>query len=171
MKSILLIFLLALSPILLTNSLHEFHVSKCSVDYDAEDKALQITVHIFIDDLEEALRQQGVDELFIATEKEADNVDQYIDKYLQQRFEVLIEDQSVDFEFLGKETSEDLQAIWCYMEITNIETIESLTITNQILMEVHDDQKNIMNITGPEKKKAYFLFLKGNSTETIHFNK
>jgi len=169
MKSILLSLLLIILPSINIDDLHEFHVSKCSVDYDAEDKALQITVHIFIDDLEEALRQQGADELFIATEKEADNVDQYIDKYLQQRFEVFVEDQSVDFEFLGKETSEDLQAIWCYMEITNVETVNSLTITNQILMEVHDDQKNIMNITGPEKKKAYFLFLKGNSTETIHF--
>lgn len=169
MKSILLSLLLFLMPSIYENSLHEFHVSKCSVDYDAEDKALQITVHLFIDDLEEALRQQGVDELFIATEKEANGVDEYIDKYLHQRFEVLVEDQPVDFEYLGKETSEDLQAIWCYMEITDVETIESLTITNQILMEVHDDQKNIMNITGPEKKKAYFLFLKGNSTKTIDF--
>jgi len=170
MKSIFLFLVLILLPSIDVDNLHEFHVSKCSIDYDAEDKALQITVHIFIDDLEEALRQQGADELFIATEKETEDVNQYIDKYLQQRFEVLVENQLVDFEFLGKETSEDLQAIWCYMEITDLESINSLTISNQILMEIYDDQKNIINITGPEKKKAYFLFLKGNSTETIHFN-
>jgi len=37
------------------------------------------------------------------------------------------------------------------------------------LMEVFDDQKNIVHFEGPNKKIAYFLFQKGQSTDRVEF--
>ena len=148
---------------------HEFHASKCMVEYSAPDRAVQISMHLFIDDLEEALRQQGADKLYICTDKEDPKAEQYLFKYLQQHFQVLVNEKAYEYEFIGKEVSEDLQAVWCYLEITGIAKVESLTITNDILMEVFEDQKNIMNISGPNKKRGFFLFQKGQSTDTVKF--
>lgn len=148
---------------------HEFHISKCQIDYNEEEKALQITVHLFIDDLEEALRQQGADKLFICTEKEDEKAEAYIYKYFQQRFKIRLEDEEINYTFLGKEMSEDMIAVWCYLEVENIESIDKMHIKNGMLMEAFEDQKNIISIVGPNKSKGYFLFDKGKNEETVSF--
>lgn len=148
---------------------HEFHVSKCMIEYSAPDQALQISMHIFIDDLEEALRRGGADKLFICTEKEAPTAEQYMLEYLHEHFKLAVNGQSYEYVFIGKEVSEDLQAVWCYLEITGLSSIESLTVTNDILLEAFEDQKNILNINGPNKKRGFLLFQKGKSTDTVKF--
>ena len=47
--------------------------------------------------------------------------------------------------------------------------LEELTVTNEILMDAFDDQKNIISIKGPNDKRAFFLFKKGNSTDSVQF--
>jgi hypothetical protein len=148
---------------------HKFHVSKCQIEFNFPEKALQISMHIFIDDLEEALRNQGFGKLFIGTEKESDQADEYLLQYLNDHFILNVNDQNVEYEFIGKETSEDLQAIWCYLEITNIETVESLAVENSLLMEVFADQKNIIHIMMPNKKQGYFMLEKGKSSDKAIF--
>jgi len=148
---------------------HEFHISKCLIEYNEKESALQLTVHIFIDDLEEALRQQGADKLFICTEKESEKAEGYIYKYLQQKLKISLDDKAVDFSFVGKEVSEDLVAVWCYLEVENIESFKKLYVKNNTLLETFDDQKNIISIIGPNKLKGYFLFNNAKNEETLEF--
>jgi uncharacterized pyridoxamine 5'-phosphate oxidase family protein len=148
---------------------HEFHISKCLIEYNEKEKAVQITMHLFIDDLEKALSEQGAEKLYICTEKEDENAEAYIYKYLQQRFKINLENEGKDYTFIGKEISEDLVAVWCYMEIENIESIEKLSIKNDVLTEIFDDQKNIIQIVGPNKKRGYFLFDKNKFEESLSF--
>ncbi len=148
---------------------HEFHISKCLIEFNEKEKALQFTLHLFIDDLEEALRQQGADKLYICTEKEVDEAEAYIYKYLQQKLAISLEGEQVDYTFIGKEMSEDMVAVWCYLEIENVENIRELHVKNSILLEAFDDQKNIISITGPNKKKGYLLFNNAKNEETIEF--
>ncbi len=149
---------------------HDFHMSKCQIEYSQEDKALQVTLHIFIDDLEEALRKEGADKLFICTEKEDKKADEHLVKYLEERLVLQVNDQPANFTFVGKEPSEDLQAAWCYLEFTNIDQLTNLTVTYDLLMELFDDQKNIVSVMTPGHQQAYFLFEKGKSEETLSFN-
>jgi len=148
---------------------HEYHLSKCNIEFDEKEQTLQITMHLFIDDLEEALRQGGVDQLFIGTEKEVAEAEKYISRYLSQRFQLSDGSRNFSFDFLGKERTEDLAAIYCFLEVSNVSALQELTITNQVLMEVFDDQKNIVHFEGPNKKIAYFLFQKGQSTDRVEF--
>ncbi|MFT7603922.1 MAG: hypothetical protein ACI8VT_001490, partial [Saprospiraceae bacterium] len=73
------------------------------------------------------------------------------------------------FEFIGKEQSEDLQAVWCYLEVTNIKFFNSIEVTNSLLMEVFEDQKNIVHIKAPDNKQGYFLFQKGQEHDKVTF--
>ena len=148
---------------------HEFHISKCLIEFNEKEKALQFTLHLFIDDLEEALKLQGADKLFICTEKEAETAEDYIYKYLQQKLSISLEGKEVGYTFIGKEMSEDMVAVWCYLEIENVENIHQLHVKNSILLEAFDDQKNIISIIGPNKKKGYLLFNNAKNEETLEF--
>ncbi len=157
-------------PVIVRNfSFHEFHVSKCQIEFNLQEKALQISMNIFIDDLEEALRNQGSGKLFIGTEKETNQADQQLFQYLNNHFQITVNDQKVEYNFVGKETSEDLQAIWCYLEITDIEAVTSITVENSLLMEIFADQKNVIHIMMPNKKQGYFILEKGKSTDKVIF--
>lgn len=150
-------------------TIHAFHVSKCLIDYSSEDAALQISMHLFIDDLELALEAQGAKQLFVGTEREAEKTNTYIERYLNQRFQLSVNQTAVTFNYIGKETSEDLSAIWCYLEIPNIQQLSELEVHNTILMEIYDDQKNIISITGPNQKEGYFLFVQGQTHDKVVF--
>ena len=149
---------------------HEFHVSKCQIEYNQEEKAIQVTLHIFLNDLEEALRQKGADKLFICTEKENDKAEAYLVDYLRERFHLEVNKQPAAFIFIGKEPSEDLQATWCYLEFTGIEQLKNLKIENNLLLEAFEDQKNIVSVMASGKQLGYFLFQSGHRTESMSFN-
>lgn len=149
---------------------HEFHMSKCEIAFNQEEKALQIILHLFIDDLESALAEEDIKDLFICTDKEAADAEQHIANYLEQNFTLQVNGKEAAYSFLGKEVSEDLQAVWCYLEVLDIESLQELSIKNQLLTSTFDDQKNIVSITSSaEGRKGYFLFDKETFEDTVQF--
>jgi len=163
-------FILFISSLGSLHTLHEFHVSKCLIEYKAENAEIQVSMNIFIDDLEIALESLGVDSLYIGTEKEATDADKYITRYLDQVFAVIVNEQEkAEWQFIGKEISEDLSSIWCYLSIPAEENIEALFVKNSVLLETYDDQKNITSIIGPEKKKTSFMGTKGDDEKMISY--
>lgn len=148
---------------------HEFHVSKTLLEYKPDQQTLQVTLNIFIDDLELALENTGSGKLFLCTKKEVEDAEMYIFDYLKEHVQLNINAEDMQMNWVGKESSDDLESVWCYIEINNIQKLESLKIKNSILMEVFDDQKNIVQIIGPEKKSGYFMFQKGNDADSIEF--
>lgn len=126
---------------------HQFHLSKAMVKYNEAETAVQISLHLFIDDLEYALKHQGADSLYIGTDKENEKSNLYIEKYLSERLNIFVDDKNLEFKFLGKELSEDLIAIWVYLEAYEVKEFKKVEIQNSILTEVFEDQRNIMNVT------------------------
>lgn len=164
--------LLAALPTPLSNAtagedLHAFHLSKCLIEYNSRESAIQISLHLFIDDTEEALRRQGIDKLFICTDKEAESAEQHLGAYLTKHLRLEIDGKQLVPEFLGKEVTEDYLGMWCYLEITGVDKVQELVITNEVLMDTFDDQKNLVNVIGPGNQKGMFLFEKGESKESF----
>ena len=157
------------SPLPVNDFMHEFHMSRCMIDYKAHKKTIEITLNIFIDDLELALDEQGATDLFIGTEREHEEADTYINRYLNQTLQLAINNKSVEFNYLGKELSDDLEAVWCYLEIMDVKRIREIAVQYDLFMEVFDDQKNIINITSPEQEDAYFLFRKGYIKDSVRY--
>lgn len=151
------------------NTLHEFHLSKALVEYNTQEKAVQISMHIFLDDLEEALRRQGKDKLYICTDKESAEAEAHMETYLRDHFKININGVPVVYNFLGKEASEDYQAAWCYIEVENVAELNEIEILNDLLLEVYDDQKNVIQLVGPNKKRGVLLLQKGKTKEKVQF--
>ena len=167
LSSLLLLFLPSLS--IETDDLHEFHLSKALMEYNTQEKALQVSMHIFLDDLEEALRQEGKDKLFICTDKESENAEAYLEAYLRDHFKITINGKPAKYNFLGKEPSEDYQAAWCYIEIENVAELKEIEILNDVLIETFADQKNVIQLIGPNKKRGVLILQKGKTKEKIKF--
>jgi hypothetical protein len=150
-------------------SFHAFHISKTDMAHNVKEKSLQITMHIFIDDLELALEKQGHKKLFIGTEREVVGVNDLITKYLQNNFSIKINDKQIPFAWIGKETAADKQAIWVYLEVKNVKSINQIFVENKILTETFSDQKNIVQVNIPSKKQGYFLLDKAKVSDMARF--
>ena len=149
---------------------HEFHMSKCEIAFNEAEQAIQISLHLFIDDLETALAAKGVSNLYICTDKEDAEAEQHIAEYLQETFALQVDGKGVTYSFLGKEPSEDLEGIWCYLEIETTSSIQELNVRNQILTKAFDDQRNIVSITkSGVGRMGYFLFDKDSFEDTVSF--
>lgn len=148
---------------------HDYHWSNCTIEHNIHDETLQISIHLFIDDLEEALRRQGADDLFICTTKEAEGAETYVFRYLQQKFKLDVNGKSVELEWIGKEITDDLSGVWCYLLVSDIQQLEQLDLAYTVLMEIYEDQKNVLEVIQPKRSKGYFIFSRSNSFEQFTF--
>lgn len=151
-----------ISPII-----HDFHLSRTEINYDQKSFEVQIAVHLFIDDFESALVKSGSPKLHLCTPKEDQSTDDAIEKYLNNKMKIYVGGKPITASFLGKETSTDKMAVWCYLEISNVRNISELTIENKILNEIFNDQKNITDFTVNKKRKAFIIFDSDKTQEKI----
>ncbi len=143
--------------------LHDFHMSKTEVHYNDSRHTLEVSLHVFIDDLEQAIIESGVDTLHLSTSLEHRRADEYIGAYLNQHFALVVNGLPVKLNFIGKEESPDLLALWCYLEGVDIEHPREVSIQNKVLTEIFDDQQNMVVFTAAGLRK--FVLLDKDRTE------
>jgi hypothetical protein len=148
---------------------HDFHVSRIKITYAEAQGELQMTLHLFIDDLEEALRQQGIDGLRLGTAREAEEADRHLFAYLQRRLQLRLEDEPLGYQLLGKEVSEDLGAFYLYLLVEEVPRPHRLWVRNNLLFELFDDQQNIVQLIGPGYQRGNFIFHHGYQEDTAVF--
>jgi hypothetical protein len=149
---------------------HDIHISVCELRYNEVSGAFEVSIKIFIDDLELALSKEGAPGLFIGTPKELKEANTYIADYLRKHFSIDIDGKRLTPDFLGKEISEDFLAVWCYVEFTaQVSRAAKCTLTNDILLDLYDDQRNIMDIRMNKSHKDYTIFQPGRSTWSFTF--
>ena len=153
-----------LSPVI---DAHEFHLSKSIINYNTEDQSLQITMNMFIDDLELALQPTAGDTLRICTQKEKTDAENSIHNYILEHLKIEIDGQIITPEFLGKEQSDDLAAVWCYLEVKGVPVFSEMLVTNSIMIELYDDQKNMSSIQLDKERVEDILFTPEKTVEKI----
>lgn len=137
---------------------HDFHLSKSTLNYDEKTSTIQITLNMFIDDLEDALRLEQIDSLFICTSKENKLAETYIADYINDHLIISTGSNQQVPTWIGKEISDDLMAVWCYLEIPLSDKPSELIIDNTIMVELFDDQKNMTTIMANKKRITDILF-------------
>ncbi len=150
---------------------HDIHISLCEMRYNPESSSFEVSLKIFIDDLELAIREeQKVSGLHIGTKTESSNADDYIASYLKNQFSIDMDGVRLEPQFLGKETTEDMLAVWCYVEFkVTGSTARKCAVSNRILMDIYDDQRNIMDIRMSKTHKDYTIFESGRTTWNYTF--
>jgi len=132
--------------------LHPIHLSVSEINYNEKDKALQITSRIFLDDLELSIRNQlKQPDLDLLEPGTGLTTEQLISNYVLKNFTVKLDGKLQKLNFLGFEREDP--AVICYIEIENVKKFKTIEVKNEVIMETHDDQSNLIHITykGPVK--------------------
>jgi len=148
-----LLFLLVIP--LFSFTLHKYYVSLCEIDYVENKKAVQITLGLFIDDIEATLNKTHNTNFKIATKDELPNLDKYFEEYLNNHLNININNKLEKYTFIGKEYDDDV--VRFYLEISNIEKLQAIEINNTCLLKDFKDQKNIIKIYAYKKHKTFYL--------------
>jgi hypothetical protein len=151
-------FLSCLSAFLPLTLSHDMHVSMCELRFVEETSTFQVSIKVFIDDLEVAMKKEGLPPLYLGIPKENELAEEQIASYLNKYFTIDIDGKKWQAKFIGKELSEDYLAVWCYLEYSGeINKAQLCTLTNRILLDIYDDQRNIMDIRMNKTHKAYTI--------------
>ncbi|MEL6655837.1 MAG: DUF6702 family protein [Bacteroidota bacterium] len=170
MKILLLFPLLFLLPQTEIPAAHEFHISRTRIEYGAAQQEWQITMHVFIDDLELALAEKGSSALYLGTKRESEEADHYIQRYLQQYFQLSSGDDTLEWQWLGKEISEDLTAFWIYLVVPEANPERPLGIRNKLLLDLYDDQQNMIQVAAEKGRTKSYLFHQDHWEQEVIFN-
>ena len=150
-KAFLLLFIIPL----LSFFPHKYYLSLTQIEYKNEARSIQITINVFMDDIEIALNKNYHINLQLTTKEELQNNDQYFKKYLNEKLHIKIDDISKEFNYIGKEYEGDL--VYFYLEIENVNNINTIEVVNTILTTHFPKQQNLIKTKINNKHKSLLL--------------
>jgi len=136
-------------------ALHKYYVSVTEVHYVEQSQAVQMISRVFIDDMEMALQNNYNDTIILAGKNESKLVNDYLREYFNARFKTKINGERSNIIFIGKEYEGDVMK--CYLEIKNVEQINSIEISDEVLFDVAENQQNIIKTDINGKQKSFIL--------------
>jgi hypothetical protein len=135
---------------------HPIHLSITEIDHNEKSKALQITMRIFIDDLELSIRKKlNNQELDLLEPGNGKTTDDLVRDYLMESVKFKVDKKAVRMNYIGHEI--EGPAMICYVEIGNIKKFTTIEVTNRVILETHDDQSNLVNVNYHDKVKSVRL--------------
>ena len=76
--------------------------------------------------------------------------------------------KKLEAEFLGKEPSADFQALYCYLEVPLSKPLESFRLSNDLLLEIFEDQKNMVIVSRNRKQVGHFVYDEPGHVEVVN---
>jgi hypothetical protein len=145
---------------------HEFYLSVTEIEYNNEKQSLQIITRVFIDDFEDVLNERYGADLQLSEEAEEGAVAENISKYLKQKLRLQVNGEELQLNYLGKEY--DADQLILYIEVENVAPFKKIEVTNEILTDLFDDQKNVVHVKVNDKTKS-LLLMRQQETEKLTF--
>ena len=148
-------------------SLHPIHLSVTELGYKPKERRIEIAVKVFIDDLENAIKLESNETLFLGTTKQHKDHKILINNYLKKNLIVSIDKKKEPLSprLIGFEI-ENQASVWVYLELTEVPKTKIICIKNTLLFDVFEDQTNLLNLTSLNKKQS-FVFKINNHTTTF----
>ena len=155
-----------LSLVFLSFSAHKYYVSVTEIKFAEQKQELQISMRFFIDDLEAVLNQRFDKEFFLSTKKELTDADNYLKLYIDQKFQIKINGQSITARYLGKEYENDV--VYFYLLADKISSVNVIEVTNTMLYEKFEDQENYIQLNINDQRNT-FILTKRNDKEMLKY--
>jgi hypothetical protein len=130
-----------LVAIFISVNIHAYYVSVSEIYHNPKNNSLEISMKIFIDDLELAIRKIENSEFTLSDQGAGADTKKSMEAYLSDKFQIEINEQPVDMHMIGYELEDD--AVLCYIEIIKVQEINTINIENTILCEIYEEQINL----------------------------
>ena len=124
---------------------HDYFISICDIEYNAEERTLEIGIKVTTHDLEDAADQEH-----LGTDKEAKNADDKILTYLKKHLSFTCDERLGTLEWVGKQV--ELEDTWIYVQISDVAPFTSLKVFSSILCTQFEEQQNRVNLKMPGQK-------------------
>lgn len=148
-------------------SFHPIYISTAEIDYNKERKAIEIAVKVFSDDLEKILTKQEGTTIEIGTDREDPNATQYIIEYFKDHFQLELNGKKVDLTYVNRKLlKEEFFAMWVLFEVPKINKIKSLSLKNNVLIDLHEEQKNYVKFR-ETRSGSYNRMITSRGSETV----
>jgi len=131
---------------------HPFYVSVTEIEYNQKQKVVQVSVRIFFDDFESALKKRYKSNINILKPKVQAEVDQLIAAYINSHLKINADGRLLNLKYIGYEIQED--AAWCYFESGSLAKVQRFNIQNDLLFEQHESQINMIHVIVDGKRKS-----------------
>ena len=155
-------------------SFHDFHVTHTTFHYNDESKSMEITIKVAIEDLEKSIENRYSKKLDDLLDNQVNkNSEKLILEYFRNNLTFSEDKNTKVYQWVGKESSDNLHDIYLYFEILNYnknENVESITIKNTLFLDLYDYQTNIVLIELIDRKYN-LTFAVDNDTQSIFMNK
>ena len=152
---------------------HDFHVTHTTFHYNDESKSMEITIKVAIEDLEKSIENgysKKIEDLLDTQEKK--NIEKLIIEYFRNNLILSADKNKQEYQWVGKESSNNLHDNYLYFEIPNYdknENAESITIKNTLFFDLYSYQTNIVLIE-LVNRKYNLTFTIDNDIQTIFMN-
>ena len=137
------------------STFHKYYVSVTQIEFAEKKQSLQIVSRLFVDDLEEVLKDKNGKKFRIPDIKRSKEVEDQIKRYLSSKFRLSIDKKSRSVNYLGHKIENDL--LIAFMEVTNTAKFEQLEVQNRWLFEEFSEQKNIIHFKNDKKRRSLIL--------------
>ncbi|MEO8149583.1 MAG: DUF6702 family protein [Bacteroidia bacterium] len=134
---------------------HPFYMSVTEINHNAKTKSIEVSCHIFTDDLEKDFKIQYNKSIDLTHPTDKALADKYVSDYLKEKLKITIDGKIITLHYLGYEINED--AVWSYFECENIATIKNVKVYDAILFDKIEEQANLVHITVNGKRQSFKL--------------
>ena len=134
---------------------HKYYLSLTQIEYNKDQKSLEVIINVFMDDIELAINKEYAIDLNLTTKDELKDADVYFHNYLTKNLTFTIDNDIVTHNYIGKEYEGDL--VYFYLEIAVKENPTSLEVFNTILLTYFEQQQNIVKFKNDSKRQSKIL--------------
>lgn len=124
---------------------HKFYYSNTEMVYQLDSSQLQITMRMFVDDVERALMVDRTTPLNLGDDSESPLADSLLQVYMQSHFQLSQNGHPLEVEWIGFEV-EGYDLIWAYLEVPYLLPPNTLTVKNTVLFELFEEQVNEISL-------------------------
>jgi hypothetical protein len=151
-----LIIILNINTLGLTNNTdHAIYISVAKVNFNTHENEVSISLKVFTDDLEDAIHNATGKREKVVGRSDFSDLSGVIEKYVNQKMEIYLDGKQV---LLQVDSCENIgDTTWIHLKGETGSFSHSIHIKNQVLFEVFDTQKNIVEVEYSDEKYYYSL--------------
>lgn len=126
------------------------------MEFDADKNRITAISRVFVDDLEETLRQRYDVQLALGTDREDEKASFYIRRYMEQKLTVEINNVPLKFSFAGFTYQNDQIVLLSEFSIIDSDEYE-IKVTNTLITDAYSEQQNLVHFRMNQKKQSEVL--------------
>lgn len=138
---LMMCFVLVLSA---SFSLHQFYISKTTIEYNSRTQGFEVSCKFFTDDLEAVLSVESGQKVVLSNTNAGHDIESLVENYVSSHLKIWFDDQPITMRYVGKETEADLTYV--YLEFFRSNQFHVCKLENTFLYEQIPEQQNIVDM-------------------------